>query len=221
MRVYPVRIATAIGLSLYFSTASFAQVPPADPAMPVAPAPQQMPLDIVKELEVFKQYYIAKNYGEAANKLTEIADVLRGLKAKEMVEYLPVAPQGWSEVQGGSSATGISMMGGGSLAKKQFTNGTDIVDVTMMSDNAMVKGMMGMANMAGAMGGEQPEGVETYKGQMLKYELSDGSDANHRKNSVMLMFRDGKTLSIEGEGMTRETGMIFLNATNVDALALK
>ncbi|MDD9911415.1 MAG: hypothetical protein OXR68_01985 [Alphaproteobacteria bacterium] len=173
-------------------------------------------LDIDNELNRVKAHYIAKNYGQAADKLTKIADTLRGYKAREMATFLPMAPTGWVQMEDGEKNYGGSgLIAGGSMTMRAYQKGVDKVEVTIMLDNPLMKSMGQLASIANF----ADFGVKTYKGGILKYEAGDPKKAWEKESKLMLVLgSDGIAVEVAGEGMSEETAMLFLHGMDIDKM---
>lgn len=107
--------------------------------------------EIEDTIEAALEAYRSGDLKAAKEELDFAAQLMAQQKAEGLSGFLPEPLDGWQrEVEDTSQA--ITMFGGGLMAKAQYTDGTDDVEIQMMADNQMVAAMGAMFNNAALMG---------------------------------------------------------------------
>lgn len=96
-------------------------------------------------------------YGEgdikyALEELEFAKRLLTGLQVDELAQFLPEPPAGYSREMNSEMGAGLSLMGGGTGAEAEYSNGDDSFTITLIADNPMVGAMAGMLSNAAAIG---------------------------------------------------------------------
>lgn len=92
--------------------------------------------------------------GDVQYALEELAfaqQLLQEMKTMSLVAFLPEAPKGWTRTVDTDMAAGLAMMGGGTGAEAEYTNGADTFTITILADSPMVAAMAGIMGNAAAM----------------------------------------------------------------------
>lgn len=96
--------------------------------------------------------------GDIQYTLDELAyaqQLLGDLVALGLQEYLPAAMDGWTMTIDGDASAGLGFMGGGTIARGDYTGPGQSFSITLMADNPMVTSlgaMLGNSQMMAAMG---------------------------------------------------------------------
>jgi hypothetical protein len=89
----------------------------------------------------------------AIEELDYAKQLLQEMTTQELASFLPEPPAGWTrEIAQSEVTAGLAMIGGGTGAEADYTNGTDTITVTLIADSPMVTmfgGMLGNAAMLG------------------------------------------------------------------------
>ena len=115
------------------------------------PAPAD---EIEDSLQLALEAYQAGDINAAREEVDYVGQLLKQLKAAALGAFLPEALPDWTRAEGDSSAAMMGF-GGGLAASATYTRGTDVIEIQLMADNAMVNTMaMMFANpaMMGSMG---------------------------------------------------------------------
>jgi hypothetical protein len=107
-----------------------------------------------ESLQLALEAYQAGDINAAKEEIGYAAQLLTQLRAAALGGFLPEALPDWTRAEGDSSAAMMGF-GGGLAASATYTRGSDIIEIQLMADNAMVNTMAVMfANpaMMGSMG---------------------------------------------------------------------
>ncbi len=110
--------------------------------------------EIEESLQMALEAYQAGDISGAREEIGYVTQLLTQLKAAALGGFLPEALPDWTRTEGDSSAAMMGF-GGGLAASATYTRGTDIIEIQLMADNALVNTMaMMFANpaMMGSMG---------------------------------------------------------------------
>lgn len=91
----------------------------------------------------------------AMEELVYAQQLLQEMKAGELEGFVPEALDGWTRTLSEDAGAAMGMLGGGTAAEAEFSNGSDSFTLTIMADSpmvAMMSGMFGNAQMMAAMG---------------------------------------------------------------------
>lgn len=83
--------------------------------------------------------------------------LLKEMKAQNLSAFLPEAPEGWTREIDPQAAASLGVMGGGTGAQAEYTDGVTSFTITIMADNPMVaamSGLLGNPAMVSASGGK-------------------------------------------------------------------
>jgi hypothetical protein len=88
--------------------------------------------------------YEAGDVQYALEEITFAQQLLQAMKAEGLVAFLPPAPEGWSREVNTDMNDGMAMIGGGTGAEADYSDGDASFTLTLMADNPMVAAMAGM-----------------------------------------------------------------------------
>jgi len=97
--------------------------------------------------DTLKSAIDAYEAGDLQYALEEIAfaqQLMQAMKAEGLVAFLPAAPEGWTREVDTEMNAGMAMLGGGTGAEAEYSNGDVSFTITLMADNPMVAAMAGM-----------------------------------------------------------------------------
>lgn len=130
--------------------------------------------------------------GDIQYALDEIAyatQLLQGLVAEGLRAYLPEPLEGWTMTIDEDAAAGLGFMGGGTIARGQYTGPGRGFTITLMADNALVTSMgamLGNSQMMSAMGGIERINRQNFLNQ-------DGDLSTLIANRILVQAEDGDT----------------------------
>ena len=110
--------------------------------------------EVEDALQLALEAYQAGDINAAKEEIDYVGQLLKQLRAAALGAFLPEALPDWTRAEGDSSAAMMGF-GGGLAASATYRRGTDIIEIQLMADNAMVNTMaMMFANpaMMGSMG---------------------------------------------------------------------
>lgn len=81
----------------------------------------------------------------ATEELTFALQLLKEMRAGDLMGYLPEAQDGWTREIDADTAAGLAMMGG-TAAAASYSSGSDEFTITMMMDSPMIAAMAGMVS---------------------------------------------------------------------------
>ena len=100
--------------------------------------------DITDALTAAITAYEAGEIGDALDELAYAEQLLQGLQAQGLMEFLPTALPGWTREVDPDAASAVAIFGGGAIAEASYTGPGTSFTVTLMADNPMVMQMGAM-----------------------------------------------------------------------------
>ncbi len=159
----------------------------------------------VTALETAIEAYEDGDFQYAEDELARAQRLLAEMKADGLASFLPEAPEGWTREIDSEAAQFLGFMGGGTMAKAEYTRNGARFEISLMADNPMVAqlGMMlGNAAMISQMGGE----IERInRARFLREEES-------------LKAIIGNRVLVQAEGMPAEEMIPFIEAMDLRGL---
>jgi hypothetical protein len=153
--------------------------------------------------EAIRQYQ-AGDYTGASSNLDYASQLVRQQKSEKMKGLLPPPPTGWQAGEASAQALGAAILGGGVTVSRDYTKGSSVVSVEIVSDSPVLQSVLVMINnpmFAGAGGGK----LETVKGQraIIKYEN------NKKSGELYIVVASRFVVTIKGRQVTREDLLAF------------
>ncbi len=153
--------------------------------------------------EAIRQYQ-AGDYTGASSNLDYASQLVRQQKSEKMKGLLPAPPAGWQAGEASAQALGAAILGGGVTVSRDYTKGSSVVSVEIVSDSPVLQSVLVMINnpmFAGAGGGK----LETVKGQraIIKYEKSKTS------GELYIVVASRFVVTIKGRQVTKEELLAF------------
>jgi hypothetical protein len=153
--------------------------------------------------EAIRQYQ-AGDYTGASSNLDYASQLVRQQKSEKMKGLLPPPPAGWQAGEASAQALGAAILGGGVTVSRDYTKGSSVVSVEIVSDSPVLQSVLVMINnpmFAGAGGGK----LETVKGQraIIKYEN------NKKSGELYIVVGSRFVVTIKGRQVTREDLLAF------------
>ena len=153
--------------------------------------------------EAIRQYQ-AGDYTGASSNLDYASQLVRQQKSEKMKGLLPPPPAGWQAGEASAQALGAAILGGGVTVSRDYTKGSSVVSVEIVSDSPVLQSVLVMINnpmFAGAGGGK----LETVKGQraIIKFEN------NKQSGELYIVVATRFVITIKGRQVTREDLLAF------------
>ncbi len=153
--------------------------------------------------EAIRQYQ-AGDYTGASSNLDYASQLVRQQKSEKMKGLLPTPPPGWYAGEASAQALGAAILGGGVTVSRDYTKGSSVVSVEIVSDSPVLQSVLVMINnpmFAGAGGGK----LETVKGQraIIKFEN------NKQSGELYIVVATRFVITIKGRQVTREDLLAF------------
>jgi hypothetical protein len=104
--------------------------------------------DFTDSLQLALEAYEDGDVATAQDELAYATQLLLEMQGADFTQYLPEALDGWTREIGDDQSGALAMFGGGVLAKADYSNGQDSVEVQLMADNALATSMVGMLGSA-------------------------------------------------------------------------
>lgn len=150
--------------------------------------------DVTDQINEALKAYQNHDTQTAIAALDAASTLLRQARAEGLKKLLPAVPPGWTADNAESTAVGAAMLGGGNTASRVYHNGSQRVEVQIMSDSPMLQGMAALLNSPlAAMGGMK---TVVIGGRRMSYTDSD--------NSYMTLVADKVIVKIDGNKDTPE-----------------
>jgi hypothetical protein len=99
----------------------------------------------------------------AREELDYAIKLLAMMKSESLSGFLPEALPGWTKTKGDGGDGGgaaMAMLGGGTTASAEYSNGSNNVSMTLMADSPLVSGMAAMITGMASMGGGKPVRIQ-------------------------------------------------------------
>ena len=153
--------------------------------------------------EAIRQYQ-AGDYTGASSNLDYASQLVRQQKSEKMKGLLPTPPAGWQGGEASAQALGAAILGGGVTVSRDYTKGSSLVSVEIVSDSPVLQSVLVMINnpmFAGAGGGK----LETVKEQraIIKYE------SGKKSGELYIVVASRFVITIKGRQVTREELLAF------------
>jgi hypothetical protein len=101
--------------------------------------------DIVTDsIAAASEAYAAGDMGAASNALKAAMDDIGRQQGAILAAILPPAPEGFTRTDSADFTAGMAMFGGGSGAEASYSKADATFTISIMADNELVGGMMGM-----------------------------------------------------------------------------
>lgn len=158
--------------------------------------------DVVDQINEALAAYQRKDVATATIALNAALSLLRQARAESWKDFLPPAPEGWT-AQPPEGSTGAEAAIVGTGTSRKYTNGTDTVEVSLLSDSPMVQALAGILT--------NPM-VASLAGRTL---VIDGRPAIYRQedNSYTTLVADKILVRVTGgPGVTEATLTLFFQA---------
>lgn len=88
----------------------------------------------------------------ALEELEYAKQLIGAMQTDALTGFLPEPPEGWTREVSTELTAGLMMMGGGTGAEAEYSNGDQYFTITIMVDNPMIAAIGGMIANAGMMG---------------------------------------------------------------------
>ena len=169
--------------------------------------------NILGAIEVAVRQYQAGDYTGASSNLDYASQLVRQRKSEKMKDLLPEAPAGWQAGEASSQALGTAVLGGGVTVSRDYTRGTSILTVEIVSDSPVLQSVLMMINnplFAGAGGGK----LETLQGQraVVKY------DTSKKRGEVYVVVASRFIVTIKGRQVARDDLLAFAQVVDYESL---
>lgn len=169
--------------------------------------------NILGAIEVAVRQYQAGDYTGASSNLDYASQLVRQRKSEKMKDLLPEAPAGWQAGEASSQALGTAVLGGGVTVSRDYTRGTSILSVEIVSDSPVLQSVLMMINnplFAGAGGGK----LETLQGQraVVKY------DTSKKRGEVYVVVASRFIVTIKGRQVARDDLLAFAQVVDYESL---
>jgi hypothetical protein len=220
--------ASVSGFSIFFflplfivSAPAFAQNATVDtPAAQVEASPaadtQRAPDPIYRKIYTGANDYKDGRYAKAMRELESATADLRKLRANMLTALFPAAPAGWTVVEKKGMEGGISesFMGGGTVASREYSNGKDTLEASIMMDSSLVSSML---DMVAAIGGLKNAAHEDGSYDLNGYRAEFKPAKNNKKKELKVIV--GKAVvSVEGESLTKEFADSFTKSMDLQKI---
>jgi hypothetical protein len=97
----------------------------------------------------------------AREELDYAIKLLAMMKSESLADFLPEALPGWTKTEGsGGDAGAMAILGGGTTASAEYSNGSNNISMTLMADSPLVSGMAAMITGMASMGGGKPVRIQ-------------------------------------------------------------
>ncbi len=170
--------------------------------------------EVEQAIQEALQAYREGALSEAVSSLQYAEQLIQKEKGRRLAAALPEPLPGWTAEEAESQAAPAAMLGGGISAQRTYRKGEAEVRVSLASDSPLLQGvLMVLSNplFATADGGELVR-VGRRKA-VLRYDLAE------RAGELQLVVARRFLLSVEGEGVSRETILAYARAVDLEALA--
>lgn len=157
-------------------------------------------------LQAATEAYAAGDLKAAADGVAAASAGIAALQSEKLVAFLPEAPDGWTREASADFASGMAMMGGGSGTEMRYTDAEgNSFAITIMADNPMVSGMLGMFSSDMMMAG------------MGKVIEVDGAKLIDQEGTIMSVV--GQNIMVQASGMDSATMLPIVSAVDFKGLA--
>jgi hypothetical protein len=169
--------------------------------------------NILGAIEEAVRQYQAGDFTGASSNLDYASQLVRQRKSEKMKDLLPEAPAGWQAGEASSQALGTAVLGGGVTVSRDYTRGTSILTVEIVSDSPVLQSVLMMINnplFAGAGGGK----LETLQGQraVVKY------DTSKKRGEVYVVVASRFIVTIKGRQVARNDLLTFAQVVDYESL---
>jgi hypothetical protein len=141
--------------------------------------------------------------------LDAAGNLLRQSRADKLKALLPSVPPGWTADDAQSSAVGVALLGGGITASRAYRNGSQRVEVQIITDSPMLQAIAALLRSPlGEVGGMQTVVVG---GRRMSYTENDPS--------YTTLVADKVIVKIDGNSATPDATLkSFIGAIDFDAM---
>ncbi|HBZ42836.1 MAG TPA: hypothetical protein DEO85_01995 [Maritimibacter sp.] len=108
--------------------------------------------DVTDTLSSALQAYEDGDIDYAMEELDYAKSLLKAMKTQALGQFLPDAPEGWTREIDTEVSGALGMMGGGTGAQAEYTNGSEKIELMIMANNPMVTAFGGMLANAAMLG---------------------------------------------------------------------
>lgn len=169
--------------------------------------------NVLGAIEEAVRQYQAGDYTGASSNLDYASQLVRQRKSERMQDLLPEAPPGWLASEASSQALGTAVLGGGVTVSRDYTRGTSVLTIEIVSDSPVLQSVLMMINnplFAGADGGK----LETLKGQraVVKY------DTSRKRGEVYVVVASRFIVTFKGRQVTRDDLLTFAQIVDYESL---
>ena len=145
--------------------------------------------EIAETLQSAMEAYEDGDIRYALDELAYATQLLNALVAEGLQDYLPEPLEGWTMTLDDEAGQGMAFMGGGTVARGEYTGPGQSFSITLMADNPMVTSMgamLGNSQMMAAMGGIERINRQNFLNQ-------DGDLSALIANRILIQAEDGDT----------------------------
>ena len=165
--------------------------------------------DVTDQIDQALTAYRKHDLPSAVAALEAAANLLRQARADALKSVLPPVPPGWNADQIDTSAAGAAMLGVGTTVGRTYRNGSQQVEVQIITDSPMLQGMAALINSPlGAAAGMK---TVVIGGRPMSYVAND--------NSFITLVAGKTIVKVTGDKTTLEPTLRgFIAATDFAAL---
>ena len=169
--------------------------------------------DVLTTIDQASKQYKQGDFAGAASNLDYAAQLIRQKKSENMKELLPEPLSGWQAGEAGSQAIGTAVFGGGVTVNREYTKGSSVVNIEIVSDSPVLQSVLMMLNnpmFAGASGGN----LRTIKGQraIVKY------NGNSKNGEVSVVVAGRFMVTVNGKQVEEADLVAYAEAINFQEL---
>ena len=164
------------------------------------------PDDVSDAIEQASDLYENGDTQQAISQLEFAAQLIRQQRGSGMQAFLPEALDGWTAEDASSTAAGAAMFGGGTAVERSYTDGSQRVKISMLTDSPMMQAFMMMFSnpaMVSAQGG--------------KLQMIAGQRALVKPDGVTIVLQNTYLIQIDGNA-SQEDYIAYAGAVDFDGL---
>ncbi|MES2916332.1 MAG: hypothetical protein V4753_14540 [Pseudomonadota bacterium] len=157
-------------------------------------------------LQAATEAYAAGDLKAASANVAAASAGIAALQSEMLAAFLPEAPAGWTREPTADFAAGLAMLGGGSGTEMRYTDaGGGSFAITIMADNPMVSGMLGIFS---------SDMMMATMGKVIEVEGAKLIDQEGTIISVV-----GQKILVQASGLDSATMLPIISAVDFKGLA--